>query len=58
MSITTIAPAVIETEPGKVMPEALIELDFKTNGPLIATPATMDSTTLCCTCSWKPPAKP
>ncbi|AJT41783.1 hypothetical protein [Psychromicrobium lacuslunae] len=40
MSTTLTALPVVETAPGKIMPEALISLDFKANGPLV-TPATM-----------------
>ncbi|WP_394939628.1 hypothetical protein [Psychromicrobium sp. YIM B11713] len=55
-------PEVMETQPGKIMPEALIELDFQLSGPAV-TPATMgdgDTTiTLSSSCTaWQKPLKP
>jgi len=54
----TIAP-MVETEPGRVMPMALTELDFETGGALV-TPAKMngDTVTLSSSCSSGRPTSP
>ncbi|WP_287900496.1 hypothetical protein [Arthrobacter sp.] len=54
----TIAP-MVETEPGRVMPMALKELDFETGGALV-TPAKMngDTVTLSSSCSSGRPTSP
>lgn len=54
----TIAP-MVETEPGRVMPMGLKELDFETGGALV-TPAKMngDTVTLSSSCSSGRPTSP